>query len=430
MCPPEWFGRHSNLEKTLKVELTERLLVSLLKKKPEQGRIEYSDTKRRGLRLRISSTGRASWVFEKRVKGGVKRKHTLGSFPAVGLSDARAMALELEAEAARGVDRVKATRVEKARLELEAAKLITVQQVLDRYRDLHLCTIRTGDERYRQISQSLEPHLQTSIKDLLRKDLQAAVDTKAQEGRRPYANRIRAALVAFANWAFLRGYIDEPIGAGVAKAVKEVHRDRKPSIDEVRQIWAATLQMGDVWGPFFRVLILTGQRRGEIANLRWSEVDFANRQIVKPGRTTKNRQPHITHLSDATLAELEALATDAEQSEFVFSFDGVRPVANPSHAKARLDKLLGEEIEPWRLHDLRTAMASALNQAKQPEHIVDRILNHAATGSAPSAVSRVYNLEDMLPQRAAALDLWAEMVTDNEAVVSNRQRIPQQEAQQ
>ncbi len=80
--------------------------------------------------------------------------------------------------------------------------------------------------------------------------------------------------------------------------------------------------------------------------------------------------------------------------------------------KLRIDKLV--EIEDWRLHDLRTAFASALCDAGEPEGVVDRCLNHAATGSAPSAVARIYNRSKMLPQRARVLDQWATMVLSEE----------------
>ena len=79
--------------------------------------------------------------------------------------------------------------------------------------------------------------------------------------------------------------------------------------------------------------------------------------------------------------------------------------------KAKLDLLLGSDFIPWNIHDIRTAMATALAESGIPENIVDRILNHSASGSAPSAVARVYNQAEQLPYRARALDRWAEMVT-------------------
>lgn len=389
--------------------LDDRFLRSL---KPDPNvRIEVSDTRCPGLRFRLTPHGRATWMFEKRVKNGPKRKHTLGIWPyTLSLSDARKLAREIAVEADRGIDRVAEQRAAKARKAVEAASRVSVRDAIASYSDLHLATIKTGAERRRQLEQSLAPHLDQSVGDLSRIDLQRAVDRKADTGARAYANRIRAALVAFANWCFIRGYIKEPIGAGIAKATRETARDRVLSLDEVRAIWHATFDMGPVWGPFFRLMLLTGQRRGEISNLRWSEVDLDAAQIAKPASRTKNGKPHTTHLPALALEELKALKNTGVEGEYVFSFDGQSPVANPSHAKAKLDKRLGDEVAPWRLHDVRTAMATALAQAGIPENVTDRILNHAASGSAPSAVARVYNQADLLPQRASALDQWAELV--------------------
>lgn len=394
----------------MKKELNDRYLRGL---QPDpKGRIEVSDIRCVGLRFRLTPNGHASWVYEKRIKGGMKRKFTFGTWPKpVSLSAARTMAFEIQAEAARGYDRVEGVRLETEAKKLEAATNVTCREVLDAYVKIHLSTIKTGKERERQLVGALGELLDVPFKKLSRSDLQAAVDRKAESGARPYANRIRAALLAFANWAFVRGYTDEPIGAGVAKATKEKVRERVPTIAEVRDIWATSYHLGDVWGPFFRLLILTGQRRGEIARLRWQEVSFEDKLIIKPGSETKNGKPHKTHLSHAAVEELEQIRDASGAGEFVFSFDGKRPVANPSHAKARLDKLLGEDFEPWRIHDVRTALATALSEAGETESVVDRILNHVASGSAPSAVARVYNQAEMLPQRARALDRWADIVT-------------------
>lgn len=185
----------------MKIKLTDRFLRSLTP--PEAGRLEVSDTERRGLRFRLSASGKAVWMYEKRVKGGPKRKHTLGAWPRpVSLSEARARALEIEAEAGRGVDRIAL-----AEAELRASKhlrdnILTVREVFEVYDRLHLSNLRTRDERLRQLEQSLAVHLDRSVLELSRKDIQKAVDDKAASGRKAYANRIRAALAAFTKWAW------------------------------------------------------------------------------------------------------------------------------------------------------------------------------------------------------------------------------------
>lgn len=356
-------------------------------------------------------------MYEKRIKGGPKRKHTLGSWPEpVSLSAARSMALELEAEAAKGIDRIAEAAAKRKADAAKQAKRLTVREAVNLYDQLHLSNLRSGSERKRQLEQSLAAHLELSVEEITRRDLQAAIDAKASSGRKVYANRIRTALMAFANWAWKRGYISEPVGAGLTKATNEAARDRVMSLAEVRQVWQATFELGDFWGPPFRLLLLTGQRRSEILGLRWDEVELKKSRITKPGSRTKNGRTHITHLSDAAKNELSQLAgVDGQAKGLVFTTTGTTPVSGVSKVKLRLDKQLGADFEHWRLHDIRTAMATALAEAGEPENVVDRILNHSATGSAPSAVARVYNQAEMLPQRAAALDRWAEMVTSESA---------------
>jgi integrase len=113
------------------------------------------------------------------------------------------------------------------------------------------------------------------------------------------------------------------------------------------------------------------------------------------------------HLSEPALAELRAV--NRGEGDLVFTTTGSTHVSGFSRMKKRLDRLSG--VTDWRLHDLRAALATALCDEGEDEAVVDRILNHVAQGSAPSAVSRVYNRANLLPQRAAALDRWAGMVT-------------------
>ena len=410
------------------IDLTDRKLRSL--SPPETGRLELSDAKRKGLRFRLSSSGRAVWMFEKRIKNGLKRKHTLGTWPAVSLSDARAIALELEAEAAQGIDRV--ALAEQKRLEEEAAKAgrSSVSQVLSAYWSLHLQpNLRTAEERYRQLETALEPFLDSPISDLHRKDLQSIVDAKAQEGRAVMANRLQAALVAFLKWAWLRGYTDDHIGLGVSKATKETARERAPSLSEVREIYLASNELGPVFGPFVRLLILTGQRRSDISRLQWNEVELDAKRLSISGQRTKNGKAHITHLSDLALAELKAMKAHQEvkkiKSGFVFTTTGATPISGISRAKSKLDRELNakrkqlgaEPFEPWRFHDLRTSFATVMAEAGEPEAVVDRILNHVASGSAPSAVARVYNRSQQLGERARVLDKWSGLVTQSQADV-------------
>lgn len=393
-----------------KIKLTDRYVDGL--SPPQQDRLEISDTVRLGLRLRVAPTGRKVWLYEKRVKGGVKRKHTLGPYPQVRVSDARKLAAELELEAMRGIDRIEETRRSKDKEEAARLSRASVRDVLDSYEQLHLSTLRTADERKRMLNKALAPFVNLSIRELTRVHLQTIIDDKAKQGTMVYANRYKAALSHFAKFAWTRGYTERHIGEGLTGAGRERPRDRVLTLKEVKKIWAKSFEEKGQFGAILRLLILTGQRRSDIAKLRWSEVNFINRRLELSGERQKNAKAHITHLSDPALEELQNLRRIAESdSGYVFTTTGLLPVSGFSRMKRRLDKRLGPNSEHWRLHDLRTAFATVMAEAGEPETLVDRILNHSASGSAPSAVARVYNQSSQLPQRARILDRWAALVT-------------------
>ncbi len=388
------------------VSLNARMLEAL--KPPPEGRIELTDGAVPGLKFRLTAKGAASWSLQVRLNGE-KRRFTLGTYPALGLAKARDEARRLREDGRKGHDPIREAREARRLAQFQQATMVTVENAIDLYRQIHLDpNLKTAAERDRQLRSALAINLQRPIGDLTRTDLQDAIDAKAAEGRLGAANRIRAALVHFSKWCWHRSHLKEHIGAGTTPAAKESPRDRVLSLGEIRHIYGATFKLGPLWGPLFRLRILTAQRLADIAHARWSEIDFDSRRYSIPGSRTKNGKPHIVHLSVPALAELEGMRARGD-TPFVFTTTGKTPVSGLGKPTAHLYTLA--DTPDWRPHDFRTAFASALCEAGESEAIVDRILNHSATGSAPSAVARVYNRASNLPQRAAALDRWAEMVT-------------------
>ena len=415
----------------MKIKLTDTYLRSL--KPNPSGRFEISDTERTGLRFRMTPKGSASWLFQKKVKGGLRRGFKLGTYPAMSLAQARSTALEIQIEAERGIDRIQVEKDAKARLAAEGQMAHSVKDVLElyitTYLDQELKAGQSRDERKQQLRAYLSPYYSKFIGFLTRSDLQAIVDTKQAEGKVVMANRLRAALSAFTGWAYRRGHMPDDIGLAVQRAGKETPRERTPSLDEVREIWAQTFKMGALWGPFFRICILTGQRsRKDILEMRWSWIDFerCRYEIPKP----KNGRPHIVHLSAPAMVELHSLLKQqaAAPCPFVFSTTGRTSATGVSKAKTRIDALIttariemGNSLpfEHWVLHDLRRAQATALAEAGYDEGVVDRIQNHVAASSRASAVAGVYNKAQKLPERAAALDAWSSWVTCENSKVVN-----------
>ena len=161
----------------MKIKLTD-IAVRSIKPNPA-ARIELSDTERSGLRFRMSPKGNASWLYQKKIKGGTRRGFKLGSYPAMSLAQARSAALEIQIEAESGVDRVQTEEEAKARLAANGLKARSVKDVLELYVATYLQQeLKAGqsrEERTRQLRTYLAPYFSKFIGSLTRSDLQIIV---------------------------------------------------------------------------------------------------------------------------------------------------------------------------------------------------------------------------------------------------------------
>lgn len=410
----------------MKVELTAAYIRSI-SASPNQ-RIEISDTTRIGLRFRMSPKGKATWIYQKKIKNGSRRGFALGTYPDVSLAQARLAALEIQIVAERGMDPIQNAKDELKFAAEQKLREKTVEDVLtvyiNTYVNQELKYGKSRAERKQQLMTYLKPYYNLHISGLTRSQLQPIIDIKQAEGKIIMANRIRAAIRAFIGWAYKRGHISKDIGALLQSAGKEKARERTPTLVEVKTIWAASMKMGELWGPFIRLCILTGQRcRSDVLMMEWAWLDFSRTRYEIPN--PKNGRPHIVHLSPAALRELNSLQK-SQTSNYVFSTTNKTPASGVSKAKRRLDEHIKEiwvdtghtmSFEPWVMHDLRRSQATALAEAGFDEGVVDRIQNHVASGSRASAVAAVYNKAQKLTERALALDAWAEMITGNSSNV-------------
>jgi integrase len=232
------------------------------------------------------------------------------------------------------------------------------------------------------------------------------------------AARTRAYGAACFAWALRRGKVPvNPFHAiPVASATKS--RDRVLSDPELAEIWRTTGEMAAPWGPFYRLSLLTLQRREEVAGMRWSEIapNFDMWQL--PASRMKNGKPHDVYLSEAARQVLRSIKK-REECDFVFTTTGKTSVSGFSKAKAALDAVLvkGREKEAskdgkkapalvqWRLHDFRRTGVSILARLGFDSIVVDTLLAHQPTKLV--GVAAVYQRYDFLQERARALDAWA-----------------------
>jgi integrase len=183
---------------------------------------------------------------------------------------------------------------------------------------------------------------------------------------------------------------------------------------ELRALWQATEGLGYPYGPIFRMLALTGQRKSEVAEARWREFDLGGRLWVIPADRMKMDAAHVVPLTDEVSALLAQLPR-SKKGDHVFSTTfGAKPVNGFSKAKELLDKrmlaVLREgaedsesiELEPFVIHDIRRTMRTGLSALPVPDMVRELVIAHARPG-----LHQVYDQYSYLDEKRHALELWA-----------------------
>jgi integrase len=168
-------------------------------------------------------------------------------------------------------------------------------------------------------------------------------------------------------------------------------------------VWHACAH--DDYGRILRLLILTGQRKSEIGNLSWSEIDFERLQIELPGSRTKNKRSHLVPLSDQAITILRTILRRLDR-DLLFG-QGAGGFSGWSKSKERLDARLPTNIASWTVHDIRRSVVTHMGERGFAEpHVVEAIVNHISGTKA--GVAGVYNRAAYANEKRRALELWAE----------------------
>jgi integrase len=385
-------------------------------KPPERERIEYFDAVFGGLALRVTKSGHKSWSLYYRFRGRLRR-FTIGSYPAIKPAKAR-----LEASAAlelvrQGIDPSEEKRLQRLTVQPDADTFaLLVQDYLDRARK------NLAPSTYREMKRAFERDAvplwrNRPIASITRGDVNRVVDAIGVRGAEVQANRMLGMLRVVFNWAVQRGRLLASPVAGIKPPTKERARDRALTDDEVRWFWTACDALEWPFGLISKLLLLTAQRRDEVAGMEWSELDFQRRIWTMPREKAKNNRAHLVHLSASAIEVLNSIP--GVGGNFVFTTTGSTPVSGFSRAKRRIDEAMlaakreemGEKCDPipgWILHDLRRTAATGMAGLAIAPHVVDKVLNHVS--GTIRGVAAVYNRFEYLEERRAALEAWGRYV--------------------
>lgn len=378
--------------------------------KPASTRLEVPDGLVRGLYFLLQPSGKASWAVRYR-SGRQTRKLTLGTYPAIDLKSARELASRALVNVAGGGDPAAEKQARKTEERKPAGHHLAekaVERFVERY-----AKANTRESSWREAERILrreisEPWRGRKLSDITRSDIHAILDGIVDRGAPIAANRSLAVMRRFFGWCVEREIIPTSPCEGIKAPSQSRSRDRVLSDDELRVVWKACEHLGWPFGPLVRLLILTGQRRDEVAEMTWSELDLAGKLWTLPRGRVKNDKGHNIPLSPQSLEILETLPRVAGKRGFVFSTTGESAVSGFGRAKARLDKLLDPEMPDWTLHDLRRTLASGCARLGFAPQVVEAILNHKS--GTIRGVAAVYNRYDYAAEKRQALEAWGRYV--------------------
>ncbi|MEX1109924.1 MAG: integrase arm-type DNA-binding domain-containing protein [Dongiaceae bacterium] len=389
-------------------------------KAPAAGRVDYFDAAFPGLAFRVSATGVRAWSVITRVNGRQVRI-ALGKYPAVPLGKARK-------KAAAAIELIEAGK--DPRIEARRFKTDTVRAVADRFlADIGAPAkgaaapkptrpLRTAAEIRRTLEAGIvAEHGARPIRTITRRDLIDLFDGIAAERGGIAANRTMAWTARMFRWAIGKDLIDASPATGLTKPAAETPRKRVLSDDELRELWPAFDGLGYPFGPFLKLLLLTGQRRSEIASLRWDEIDDPAALILLSPERYKTGTAQAVPLAPAATAILASL-TRFDGCNFAFTVNGATPINGFGKAKQRVDAAVlkarqeagGDDAPPmagWVLHDLRRTVRTNLPKLGIASDVAERVMGHVIGG-----VRGAYDRYDYLPQKRHALETWARYLAE------------------
>lgn len=426
-------------------KLTE-LGLDAIKPAAKGDRNEYPDSLFRGLALRVTDTGKKTFVLIARFPASKNplnpTRRSIGEYPTISLQHARETAKQWMLLLKRGLDPKEEEdriRLENARKRANTFKSVVEDYLADmpnRKRNRH------AEQDEREIRRELiertdkkgnvwkNPWLSKPVADITDSDVAELIGTIRDGKNRDKPAPGQAyncwghikAIFAWAMWPERRqgyGLITNPVAHLQPKhfRLSKTSSTRVLSDAEVRAYWVAADKTPYPLGPFFKLLMLTGQRKNEVAGAQHSEISQNRRLWTVPSERFKTGQDHIVPLSSDALSLIGDLPRwkGKDAGDCLFSTtEGKKPINGFSNAKDALDTAmlaaLKEEnpkaiLPDWVFHDVRRTVRTRLSALRVNSEIAEMVIGHGKTG-----IERVYNHHEYEDEMRDALEKWARLL--------------------
>jgi integrase len=393
---------------------------------PKSGRSETGDSVVKGLAMRVTVRGTKSWSFAYRVLGerginrtgrllkGVQHRVTIGTYPAIGVADAREKAVALLKQALAGSD---------PRAGVRAANSLRYGNTLQAVAERMIEDAKQEIDSWEKIEITFRHHVfprvgKRPIADLTRADIAALLDEVKIARTVATAREVRKHLSRLFSFAHDRALISSNPMAGMRrKDLRYVAGNRVLSDDELKAVWLACDRMGYPYGPAYRLLLLTGQRKREWLHARWSWIDRPNRTLNIPAEAHKSRRGHVVPIPDLAWQILDVLPR-RNSSDYIFIGDTGSVAEGESKTDDKLRKLtldilneLTDKLEAkmahFTVHDFRRTVRTQMAKLGIATDVCEAVLGHAK-----QKLNATYNHYEYLLEKRDALARYERHLTE------------------
>lgn len=357
----------------------------------------YWDAGLPGFGVKVTPKGRKVFLVMYRLAGAGSRlrKYTIGPYGRVTLPTARTQAQKIFAARLEGRDPAEEKKQSRRRLIVDR-----IDDLVETFIQERVSQTRTARRITNLLRRDVVAHWGTkSIHEIKKRDVIDLV-TEISHRNAHAAYRLLKTLKTFFRWCVGRAVIDSSPAEGVQSNWRDVSRDRVLTDQELAAVILGARQMPWPYGGIVEFLALTGQRREEVAQLKWHEIDSQGRTWSMPAERSKNNKAHIVHLSEPAWTVISQHL--GEPDAYVFGTSRGKNYQAFAKGKRAHDRLC--RVSGWRLHDLRRTVVSGMARLGIPPHVADKILNHQS--GTISGVAAVYQRHEFLAERKEALDRW------------------------
>lgn len=391
------------------MKFTARSLEAL---KPQDQRYEVWEDNGKGFGLRVSPTGRKTFIYMYRFEGKPRRM-TLGQYPKLTLAQAHAKHAEARYKLERGIDPGAELTKDKAARQSAPTIEDLISEYIERYAKPNKKSWKSDERTLRRELIDVAGWGKRKAEDITRRDCILVIDGVVDRGSPIMANRLFAVMRKMFKFAVMREIVPFSPCAEIQAPAKENRRDRALSDNEIAIFWKSLdgAPMTDREKTALRLLLATAQRKIEVLSAEKSEFDLASRWWTIPAERSKNKKPHRVWLNDLALdlvhkaMELSKPESEsADESRFLFpNLSGEKPITETALNKALERSLKGDKpaivLDWFTPHDLRRTAATQMGSLGVTRFVIGKVLNHS-----DGSVTAIYDHHSYDKEKQQALD--------------------------